>query len=199
MFTHRVRLHFRAIAQDGLDFEEHLESAQKVYRQYGIRIEEASGMSLALPEEDQNRLAQIDDECVWDVKSGELLDLQQRGGEVPANEILVFYVKRFVVPGKGCSGPVSIEGCGGHAIGRPACVVTSDAGRWVTAHEIGHVLLSSNFKHAQSPDPSHSIDPQNLMARGTIANHSTTPILTVAQILQIKKSPCCVSVVSNIA
>jgi hypothetical protein len=157
-------------------FEKLLSSAQTIYAQYGISIEFGSGMSLALSSDDAAKFDSIDGECNWTFGNGEYYDLQQLGGQVPSDEILVFYVHRF--------GKAGLLGCGGHTTGRPACIVASAGSQWDTAHEVGHVLLGSSFS------PVHSEDDENLMYKYS-RSKATTPGLTDAQLTQMKKSVCC--------
>jgi hypothetical protein len=175
--THRVRLHFRSISLTDIAFEKLLANAQKVYAQYGISVEFGSGMSLALSSADAAKFEQIDGECNWTFGSGEYYDLQQLGGQVPSDEILVFYVQRF--------SSASLLGCGGHIPGKPACTVAAAGSQWSTAHEVGHVLLGSSFS------PVHSTDTTNLMYSSTPGITAALPGLTDAQVTQIKSSVCC--------
>jgi hypothetical protein len=176
MATHRVRLHFRSLSLTDTPFDELLRSAELVYAPHGIQVEFQSGMSLGLSPEEAERFQQVDGSCGWTIDSGEFSELQQLGEAVPETDILVYYVERF--------GEAGLLGCGGHAAGRPACIVASQASRWDTAHEIGHVLLTSAFS------PVHSTDPANLMFQFS-STSSTTPILTADQVAQMKASPCC--------
>jgi len=176
MATHRVRLHFRSLSLTETPFDELLRSAELVYAPHGIQIEFQSGMSLGLSEDEAERFQQIDGSCNWNIDSGEFSELQQLHAAVPSTEILVYYVERF--------GEAGLLGCGGHATERPACIVAARASRWDTAHEIGHVLLTSAFS------PVHSTDPANLMFQFS-STSNTTPILTAAQVAQMKASPCC--------
>lgn len=178
MATHRVRLHFRSISLTDVPFDKHLSSAEAVYAPHGIKVEFGSGMSLGLSDEEARKFEQVDGSCTWSITSGEFAELQQMGGTVPSTEILVFYVNRF--------SSSTLLGCGGHATGRPACIVAAKGSRWDTAHEVGHVLLTSAFA------PVHSPDAKNLMHASSVP--ATTPGLTAAQVTQIKKSPCCVRI-----
>ncbi len=176
MATHSVKVHFRSLSLTDVPFDTLLSSAQLVYDQYGIQLEFASGVSLGLSDEEAERFRQIDGSCNWNIDSGEYFDLEQLGESVPSNEIVVYYVERF--------GQAGLLGCGGHSAGRLACIVASQASRWDTAHEIGHVLLTSAFS------PVHSNDKNNLMYAFS-SKSATTPVLTDAQVAQIKLSPCC--------
>ncbi len=179
MATHRVKLHFRSLSLTDVPFDELLNSTQKMYEPHGIAIEFASGMSLGLSEEDAEKFRQVDGSCTWDISSGEYFELEQLANSVPSNEIIVYYVEKF--------GQAGLLGCGGHAKDRPACIVASQASRWDTAHEVGHVLLTSTFS------PVHSPDNKNLMFAFS-SNSTATPTLTPEQVTQMKKSPCCIEI-----
>lgn len=173
-YTRSVRLHFRSIALQNVPFESSLTSAQKVYAQYGIKIEFGSGQSLLLSDAQQTMFDKIDQECAWDLSSGEYAELQSLGTPVPATDIAVYYVKELKDAG----------GCGGHAPGRPAATVAANTTEWATAHEVGHVLLTSSFI------PAHFVNTNNLMW-DKVLYFSGTPLLTEKQVAQIRRSPCC--------
>jgi hypothetical protein len=176
-FTHRVRLHFRSLSLTDVAFDQILKSAEDCYAPHGIRIEFASGMSLGLSDDEAKKFEQVDGSCKWTVTEGEFAELQKLGGTVPSNEILVYYISKF---------DTSLLGCGGHAPNRPACILASKASRWDTAHEVGHVLLTSAFS------PVHHANEKNLMHATSVP--ATTPSLDAAQVAQIKRSPCCVKI-----
>jgi hypothetical protein len=67
---------------------------------------------------------------------------------------------------------------------RPACTVAANVTRWATAHEVGHVLLTSRFSPVYSPER------RNLMMADVLF-FSSTPVLTDRQVAQILRSPCC--------
>jgi hypothetical protein len=178
-FTHRVKLHFRSLSLTDVSFDTAFRNAQRVYAQYGIRIDFASGMSLGLPADQAARLENVDGTCNWVITSGEYNEVHRLAGNIPANEILVCYVSRFA------SGKL---GCGGHAPNKPACIVTAAGSQWTTAHEVGHVLLGSGFS------PVHETTTGNLMYRSSPAITGNPPSLTPAQVAQIKRSSCCASI-----
>ncbi len=180
-FEYRVRLHLRAVHGPGelicvVPYETAIEATQRVFGRYGIRIDYGSGESVALSESQRAAFHTIESDCVWNIPAGDMRDLQQVGTPVPANEIVVYYVRAF--------GDRDLLGCGGHAPGRPACTVRVDAPLWVTAHEVGHVLLTSSF------DPVHMRLRQNLMHRNAVPG-SGVPMLTRAQVARMKEHPCC--------
>lgn len=174
-YTHRVILHFRSICSSHLSFQQHLLSAQRVYSQYGIEICFGSGQSLALSEEEAEKYSVVDGECDWEITEGEISEIQKLGKPAASSGIFVYYVEKF---------KTGDLGCGGHAKDKPACLVSTNASKWDTAHEVGHVLLTSKF------EPVHSRDIKNLM-HADAAKYHKTPILTDSQISQIKRSPYC--------
>ena len=177
LYTHRVRLHFRSLSLTDVPFATAFRNAQRVYAQYGIRVDFASGASLGLPADEAARLASVDGTCTWDITSGEYADIQNLAGNLPETEILVCYVTQFTD---------NILGCGGHMPNKPACIVASAGGPFTTAHEVGHVLLGSTFV------PVHSSDTKNLMLSSTLLT-ANPPILTDEQVTQMKKSRCCIA------
>ncbi len=174
-FTHRVRLYFRGISLTDVRFSTILSSTQMVYAQYGIQIVFGSGMSLRLSDADARRLERLDGSCAWNITSGEYAQLQRLGPAVPNNAIVVYFIDRFAQ---------ALNGCGGHLRNRPACIVARAGTQWCTAHEVGHVLLTSSFS------PVHVNDTSNLMHPIDLAR-STTPTLNQAQVTRIKASPLC--------
>ncbi|OCC05835.1 hypothetical protein BA190_06290 [Labrys sp. WJW] len=175
-FKHRVRVHFRSLALSDVPFERILSSAQAVYAQYGIEIFFASGESLGLTPEEENRFNVVGQNCTWQMDSGEFAELHALGTPVPNNDVKLFFVNRFQEN--------NVLGCGGHATGKPACAVTHDCSRWDPAHEIGHVMLTSSFA------PVHSGSTRNLMF-ATSSNGATPLALTEKQLKQIRSSPVC--------
>ncbi len=175
-FKHRVRLHFRSLALSDVPFDVMLSSAQKAYAQYGIEIFFASGESLGLSQEEENRFNVVGQNCGWTLDTGEFAALQALGSPAPNNDIKVFIVNKFQES--------NVLGCGGHATGKPACAVTHDSSRWDMAHEVGHVLLTSVFA------PVHSGSPRNLMF-GTSSNGIVPLALTDKQLTQIRASALC--------
>lgn len=178
-YKHRVGLNFRSISLTDVPFAQSLADTERIYGQYGIKIEFSSGMSLMMTEEEEQTFNQVDGECNWLINDGEYNQLHSMGGSAPSNEVLVYYVRRF--------SDQNLLGCGGHAQNRPACTVAATASRWDTAHELGHVLLTSAFA------PVHVNDRRNLM-HPTAPSFATIPVLTDRQITKIRESICCRSV-----
>ena len=179
-YNHRVTLHFRSISLANVPFERSLSDAEKIYGQYGIKIEFGSGQSLGLSREEEQRFNRVDGDCNWIMNSGEFNELHQLGGPVPQTEILVYYVRDF---------GDSILGCGGHATNRPACTIAADGTRWTTAHEVGHVLLTRNFR-----GPVHARSRRNLMYRTTTVHGRRRPVLNDRQLTQMRSNPCCIAI-----
>jgi len=178
-YQHQIRVHFRSINLTNVGFGQIIESTKNVYAQYGIKVEMASGRSLYLTSEQTKKYFSIKTGCEWTISSGEVFELQGLGGSVPSNEILVYFVNKF--------DDVTLLGCGGHARNRPAATVASNASQWDTAHEIGHVLLTSAFS------PVHSTASSNLMYAYSNSS-SSIPTLNNRQLTQIRQSVCCLSI-----
>ena len=173
-YTHRIRLHFRSLTLTDVPFNRILASTQEVYAQYNIKVEFGSGESLGLKAAETAKFQQVDGTCTWDIKSGEYADLQRLGTRAPNSDIVVYFIDRF---------SQSLNGCGGHLKNRPACIVAKAGTRWCAAHEVCHVLLTSNFA------PVHMISTANLMHSVDIQRR--TPTLTPDQVEKIKSSPLC--------
>jgi Putative peptidoglycan binding domain len=173
-FTHVVTLHFRSLTLTAVPFNTILSSTQAVYAPFGIRVDFGSGMSLGLSPEDADRFKQIDGQCKW-TAAGEFFDVEQLGGSIPGGGIGVFFVDRF---------EQALNGCGGHAANRPACIVAKAGTNFCTAHEVCHILLTSSFA------PVHINDPTNLM-HSVDLQRGAVPTLTQAQVDRVKLSPLC--------
>jgi hypothetical protein len=172
--SHRVRLHFISISLATVPFEESFSKAQKVYGQYGIDIQFGSGRSLLLTPAETAMFERIDQQCNWELTSGEYDKLHRLGPTVPAFEIKVYFVDKMR----------GVLGCGGHAPGRPAATVAKEAWRWDMGHEVGHVLLTKTFT------PVHHPHQDNLM-NAFPANNEVVKLLTDAQVRKIRTHPCC--------
>ena len=176
-FTHAISLHFRSLTLTDVPFNTILSSTQAVYAQFGIRVDFGSGLSLGLSREQADRFKQVDGQCRW-TAAGEFFDVQQQGGAIPVGGIGVFFVDRF---------QQALNGCGGHAPNRPACIVARAGSNFCTAHEVCHILLTSGFS------PVHINSPTNLM-HSVDLQRAAVPTLTQAQVDRIKRSPLCRSI-----
>jgi hypothetical protein len=175
-FSHRFSLHFRSLSLSDVPFALMMSGLERVYGQYGIQAQFASGESLGLSEADQNRFNIVRQDCAWQLDSGEFADLEQLGDRIPSGDIGVFIVNQFQ--------QINVLGCGGHAATRPACAVTHNCSRWDVSHEVCHVLLTPAFV------PVHTASRQNLMY--AYSSNGPTPLtLTEKQLAQIRLSPLC--------
>lgn len=179
-FTARVTLHFRGISLTYVPFARSLEFTKKIYAQYGIDIQFGSGQSLMLSEAEERTFTQVDGECNWVINTGEYSRLHGMGTPVPPTDILVYYVRRF--------SDSNLLGCGGHATNRPACTVASAASHWDTAHEVGHVLLTSTF------NPVHVGSHRRNLMFPISSSDNQIKVLTDSQITQMRRSTCCASI-----
>lgn len=175
--THEVRLHFLSLAVDHVQpIDVTLKGAQIAYDQYGIRVRQMSAKCLDLTEEQLAMFDRIDTDCSWDITSGEYTELHKLGGSFPLNDIIVYVVGSIH----------DVDGCAGHAPGKPAVTIAAYSYRWVLAHEIGHVLLTKDFL------PTHWGHPDNLIwLPGHSNNPTPIPVLTDVQVQAMRKSPCC--------
>lgn len=94
-FTHRVNLHFRSLSLSDVPFDRIMSSSAQVYAQYGIELRFASGESLGLSTDDQNRFNVVTQNCDWQMDSGEFAELHRLGTPVPNNDVAVFIVNQF--------------------------------------------------------------------------------------------------------
>jgi hypothetical protein len=181
-FTHRIKVHLRTINTPTVPEYTQLYHAQRVYAQYQIDFQIATGMSLLLPDGDQITLSDVDTECNWDEDSDEQQSLYKQGKiGVEANEIIAFFVKSIKD-----SKNKTVNGCAGHDPTRPAVLVASTGSKWTLGHEVGHVLLGSGFR------PVHmDADLTNLMHGPTTEITADPPGLTTDQVKQIKASKFC--------
>lgn len=179
-FTAQVTLHFRGISLTNVPFARSLELTKKVYGQYGIDIRFGSGQSLLLSEAEERTFTQVDGECNWVINTGEYNQLHGMGTPAPPTDILVYYVRRF--------SDNNLLGCGGHATNRPACTVAANASHWDTAHEVGHVLLTSAF------NPVHMGAHRRNLMYPISSSDPRIKVLTDSQINQIRRSICCTAI-----
>lgn len=161
-----VRLHFRSVAMPKVSEFTALENAQRVYDSIGVKLEYASGMSMAVGVFEMMMLDASDGTCNWNQASDEQRFLNNLGGRVGAGpgDVVVYYVNHI----KEKDGK-TLAGCAGHEPNRPTVVVSASGSPWTLGHELGHVLLGPAFK------PVHMAgDPKNLMFSPT-ANITANP------------------------
>lgn len=78
-FTHKIRLHLRSIDSPKVAEFTQLKVMEETFAQYGIKIEMASGESVALKEDEQLTLTIVDGNCKWDQVSDEQKFLHNLG------------------------------------------------------------------------------------------------------------------------
>ena len=184
-FDRKVRLHFRSAAVPVVPEFTALDNAQKVYTQINVKLEFASGLSMAVTDEDLLRLDASDGTCKWNQASDELKLLNTAAGRqgIGLNDILVFYANRI----KQNDGS-TLNGCAGHEPGKPTVVVAATGSRWTLGHEVGHVLLGPSFS------PVHTTDPKNVMFSPTADITANPPGFTPEQAKAIRASKFCVAI-----
>lgn len=186
VYTHKVRLHFRSISMPRVPEFTALANAQRVYDQYGVQLEFASGFSMGATGDQEILLDGADGTCNWDQASDEQRILSQIGGGragVGATDILVFYADHIRQ-----SNGSTLAGCAGHRPGAPTVVVSAVGSRWTLGHEVCHVLLGPTFR------PVHTTDPVNLMFSPTAGITADPPGLTPEQVTRVHASRYCVAI-----
>jgi hypothetical protein len=81
--SHRVRVHFRSISPTRVPFDQAFRNAATVYGQYGIEFRFGSGESLLLSPDEAALFDKIDQDCEWDITTGEYDQLQRLGTPCP--------------------------------------------------------------------------------------------------------------------
>ncbi len=169
-----MTLHFIAISLTDVSFERFLRKAREAFDQYAIELVFGSGQSLRLSDAETALFDRIDQDCNWDLSDGEYAQLHALGRPVPFNEVTVYFVNQMQ----------GVLGCGGHLRDRPAATVARAAGAVDVGHELGHVLLTSNF------NPVHHVHNRNIMC-ATGGNEPWTWVMSRAQIVKMRSHPCC--------
>ncbi len=127
-FRSRVRIHFKNLAGAPQAFlDSQLAGMREVFATAGIRVDLGSTENLNLP-----LLNDVDvGQCLLGITTAEQNLLFANRNNAGANDVCVYVVRSTNPP---------LGGCAAHPPGRPGCVVVSGQTRWVTAHEVGHVL-----------------------------------------------------------
>lgn len=206
VFTHKVKLHFRNLTGKILPGKFILKSIQKVYHPHGIKIELVSSKDISLSKKVMKKYKVVDGACKWDMNDpnvnemGLIHKMEKRSSfrsgffdwvpiSIPflkdleklpePDEIVVFFIGKF---------NSSLLGCGGHLPNAPGAIVDFKYSyRWDTAHEIGHVLLSSSYS------PVHHTKKENLMYQYSNSSKKV-PKLGNKQLKQMKKSVACIKI-----
>ncbi len=181
--TKRLSLAIYTLAQVKFEYFKALEFAEKLYGKHGILFDVVAQQCLALKKADQVKLAVIDGTCKWDQNNSEQDDLWELV-KPPVGRLVVFIVGGIQKP----KGPSA--GCAGHAPSKPAVVVSGSLGtNFTLAHEVGHVLLTSDFT------PVHTFSKRNIMVNGTHKiPKKSFPDFNRKQLKQIMKSKLLVSI-----
>lgn len=181
--NYKVNLRLYSIAMPAVTEFTALKNAQRIYGQYGICISFVTGQSLLLKPAEQAQLKSVSGSCGWELTSDDQRLLHsQRGDYMNSPFDIRLYFVNEIVEADGSK----LNGCGGHAPGRPALNIASTGTPWTFAHELGHVLLGKNFR------PVHmEADKTNIMHSPTGNITSNPPTLTPAQVTAIKSSPYC--------
>lgn len=179
-YDHKVKLHFRSVAMPKVPEFTALANAQKVYDQYKILLEFASGLSMGVTNADLDQLNASDGTCQWNQASDEQKLLDALGGRngVGPNDVVVYYVNEIKDK---TDGP--LRGCAGHAPARAAVVVSTIGSQWTLAHELGHVLLGPGFSPTHVDD-----DTTNIMHSPTTSITADPPVLTAKQLETMRAS-----------
>lgn len=122
-----IFVHVKVLTAPNVAIDTMFDSMREVFEPVGIRVVRASDETLNLP------LLNICDvgRCVMGVTSTEQDQLFGNRNNVGANHLVVYFVQATNPP---------FAGCAAHPAGRPGAVMAQIAGRFVLAHEIGHVL-----------------------------------------------------------
>jgi hypothetical protein len=124
-YDRKVRLHFRSVAMPVVPEFTALANAQQVYDQINVRLEFASGKSVAVTDFGQLVLNASDGTCAWDTASDELKLLTALGGRdgVGPNDIVVFYANQIRQ-----NDGSTLNGCAGHEPGKASEALRGKAG-----------------------------------------------------------------------
>ena len=124
----RVRIHVKdlvGIGQAAIDTQ--LAGLREVFSAAGVRVDLGTVERLNLP-----LLADLDvATCVMGTTTAEQNQLFANRNNAGANDLCLYVVRSTVPP---------LGGCAAHPAGQPGCVIVPGQTRWVSAHEVGHVL-----------------------------------------------------------
>jgi hypothetical protein len=87
--------------------------------------------------------------------------LFQNRDNVGANDVVVYLVSSLI------GGSGNFVGCAAHPAGRPGCVIVPTTARWLTGHEVGHVLdlvHVNNADRLMNPNTGWTNVPPDLVA-----------------------------------
>jgi hypothetical protein len=144
----RVTIHFKSLpqlTQARLDYlADQYAAMEELFAQGGnIAVlrgttEDLSGDPALTPLQNLNVGA-----CTMGTTTADQNTLFQNRNNVAANELVVYFVASLI------GGAGNFVGCAAHPAGRPGCAIVQTGARWLTAHEVGHVL---NLGHVTNAD-----------------------------------------------
>lgn len=178
-FNQRLTLHLRSIDMPHVPEFTQLKEMQRVFAQFAIKVDMATGQSVGLTPGESFTLTVVDGDCKWDQVSDEQRLLHDSGSKqgVGLNDITAYFATVLrETNGK------ELQGCAGHAPTRPAVMIAASAvDKTTLAHEVCHVLLGSAFV------PVHEADSKNLMCEAAICTGNPAS-LTDAQLTKLRAS-----------
>ena len=182
----KVRLHLRSLGMPRVPEFNALRNAQRIYGQYGICIEFASGQSIPAAVDAVNQTLSLSAVDVGSCTMSQSMTIQQtalfnHGSRqfARSTDITCYWVQNVQSEGKG------LAGCAAHPSGplnsRGACVIAAAASPWTLAHEVGHVLGLR-----------HSTKNREMMFTPTSSIAALLPSISEADLRTVMASPYCV-------
>lgn len=157
--SHRVQIHIRTLATPTFDYTRSVQMARAIYANAGIDFRIMSELCPAISNPTFD-LSTINGTCEWGQFNAEQAELHRLGAP-GASGVTVFIVGDIVEPATATAAERHLNGCAGHSPQKPTAIVSATGTIYTMAHEVGHVLLGSDFT------PVHSTDTRNIMIGGT--------------------------------
>lgn len=173
----RIQIHIYSLRSPRWDYSWAIEYAEQLYGSNGIYFDIRTAVCPVISEADDVALNVVDGTCRWDQSNTEQDRLHTAVGLGSYQGIAV-----FIVGGINNNGS-TISGCAGHKPSKPTAVVSATGTNYTLAHEVGHVLLGSDYS------PVHTSSTSNIMIGGTwqIPN-GTRPTFNNNQVAELKRS-----------